>query len=86
MGPNEAKLVVMIESPEARERRKLGIEDERGVSRDEMAAALDDVAGGRIPKDRVALKCLYEEMLAWPDLAEEAAAQQRAAAEQQAAA
>jgi hypothetical protein len=39
------------------------------VSRDEMAAALDDVAGGRIPKDRVALKCLYEEMASWPDVA-----------------
>lgn len=43
-------------------------QDERGVSRDEMAAALDEVATGRIPKDRIALKCLYEDMAAWPDL------------------
>jgi hypothetical protein len=33
-----------------------------------MAAALDDVAGGRVPKDRGALKCLVEEMAGWPDL------------------
>jgi hypothetical protein len=32
------------------------MEDERGVSRDEMAAALLDVAEGRVPKDRIALK------------------------------
>jgi hypothetical protein len=74
MSPAEAKLVVAIESPEAREARKLGVEDERGVSRDEMAAALDEVAAGRIPKDRLALKCLVEEMRTWPDLAGTAAA------------
>ncbi len=33
-----------------------GMEDERGVSRDEMATALLDVAEGRVPKDRIALK------------------------------
>ncbi len=38
------------------EQRALGIEDSRGVSRDEMAAALMDVAEGRLPKDRIALK------------------------------
>jgi hypothetical protein len=37
-------------------------QDERGVSRDEMAAALLDVAEGRVPRDRLALKCLLEEM------------------------
>ncbi len=46
----------------AQERRLQGIEDERGVSRDEMAAALVEVAEGRVPKDRIALKydwCSY---------------------------
>lgn len=33
-----------------------------------MAAALLDVAEGRVPKDRLALKCLYEEMAGWPYL------------------
>jgi hypothetical protein len=37
-------------------------QDERGVSRDEMAAALLEVADGRIPRDRLALKCLLEDM------------------------
>ena len=31
-------------------------QDERGVSRDEMSAALVEVAEGRVPKDRIALK------------------------------
>ncbi|GBF87399.1 ycf3-interacting protein, chloroplastic [Raphidocelis subcapitata] len=69
MSAAETKLTVAIESPEAREARKMGVEDSRGVSRDEMAAALDDVSSGRIPKDRLALKCLVEEMRTWPDLA-----------------
>ncbi len=38
------------------------------MSRDEMAAALLEVAEGRLPKDRVALKCVYEEMSEWPFL------------------
>jgi hypothetical protein len=44
------------------------VQDDRGVSRDEMAAALAAVSEGRIPKDRLALKCLYEDMSAWPYL------------------
>lgn len=40
----------------------LHLQDERGVSRDEMAAALLEVAEGRVPKDRLALKCLLEDM------------------------
>jgi hypothetical protein len=39
-----------------------------------MAAALLDVAEGRVPKDRLALKCLIEEMLEWPFLGEDGAA------------
>jgi hypothetical protein len=42
------------------------VQDERGVSRDEMAVALMDVAEGRVPLDRIALKCLLEEMQEWP--------------------
>lgn len=45
------------------------------MSRDEMSAALLDVAEGRIPRDRLALKCLLEDMLSWPFLdADDAAA------------
>lgn len=40
--------------------------DERGASRDEMAAALVEVADGRVPKDRIALRELYAEMIQWP--------------------
>jgi hypothetical protein len=43
----------------------LAVQDERGVSRDEMAAALLEVAEGRVPKDRLALKCLLEDMQVW---------------------
>eukprot|EP00195_Chlamydomonas_chlamydogama_P008107 CAMPEP_0202901922 /NCGR_PEP_ID=MMETSP1392-20130828/15337_1 /ASSEMBLY_ACC=CAM_ASM_000868 /TAXON_ID=225041 /ORGANISM="Chlamydomonas chlamydogama, Strain SAG 11-48b" /LENGTH=268 /DNA_ID=CAMNT_0049588581 /DNA_START=39 /DNA_END=845 /DNA_ORIENTATION=+ len=78
MSVAEVRLVVSIEDPRARERRANDIEDERGVSRDEMAAALTEVAEGRIPKDRIALRCLHEEITNWPFLevvrAEEAAA------------
>lgn len=42
------------------------LQDERGVSRDEMAAVVTEVAEGRIPKDRIALKCLFDEMKEWP--------------------
>jgi len=35
-------------------------QDERGVSRDEMAVALLDVAEGRLPRDRLALVRVYE--------------------------
>jgi hypothetical protein len=40
------------------------------VSRDEMASALVEVAEGRVPKDRIALKCLYEEIQSWWGAAE----------------
>ncbi|EFJ40350.1 hypothetical protein VOLCADRAFT_121729, partial [Volvox carteri f. nagariensis] len=68
MSFNEVKLIVSIEDPRARERRAADMEDERGVSRDEMAAALVDIGEGRIPNDRIALKCLHDEMLNWPFL------------------
>lgn len=69
MSVAEVKLVVSIEDPRTRERRIVGgIEDERGVSRDEMATALAEVAEGRVPRDRIALQCLHEEMMLWPFL------------------
>ncbi|KAG2447736.1 hypothetical protein HYH02_007196 [Chlamydomonas schloesseri] len=68
MSFNEVKLIVSIEDPRARERRAQDIEDERGVSRDEMAQALVEVGEGRVPNDRIALKCLHDEMLGWPFL------------------
>lgn len=36
------------------------------MSRDEMAAALMEVVDGRLPKDRIALRELYNEILGWP--------------------
>lgn len=41
-------------------------ENAGGVSRDEMAAALMEVVDGRIPKDRIALRELYNEIANWP--------------------
>eukprot|EP00798_Chlamydomonas_sp_ICE-L_P004452 gene4453-14605_t len=70
MSVNEVRLVVSIEDPRTRERRStMDIESDSGVSRDEMATALMDVADGRIPKDRIALKCLHGEINNWPFLA-----------------
>jgi hypothetical protein len=34
-----------------------------------MAIALMEVAEGRMPRDRIALKCVYDDMAAWPFLA-----------------
>lgn len=58
-------------------------QDERGVSRDEMAEALVEIGEGRVPNDRIALKCLHEEMTQWPFLevaADSAAASKEAEA------
>ncbi len=38
------------------------------MSRDEMAAALMEVAEGRMPRDRIALKCVWDDMTGWPFL------------------
>lgn len=72
MGLNEVRLTVAIEDPRARERRLMGMEDNSGVSRDEMAAALSAVAEGRVPTDRIALRELYREMINWPFLDKDA--------------
>ena len=68
MTVNEIKLTISIEDPRAREQRMMGIEDSRGVSRDEMADALTEVSEGRVPQDRIALRELRNEMVNWPFL------------------
>jgi hypothetical protein len=68
MGVNEIRLTLAIEDPRARDRRKLGVEDASGVSRDEIAAALMEVAEGKVPSDRIALRELHNEMMDWPGL------------------
>ena len=45
-------------------------QDSSGISREEMAAALMDVAEGRIPADRIALRELCKELQQWPALDE----------------
>ncbi|OAE25772.1 hypothetical protein AXG93_4368s2320 [Marchantia polymorpha subsp. ruderalis] len=72
---NEVRLTIMIEDPRDVERRKqLGIEDDRGCSREDLGAALMEVYEGRIPQDRVVLRELAKEMLQWPNLEDEIAA------------
>ncbi|KAF6136678.1 hypothetical protein GIB67_016134 [Kingdonia uniflora] len=69
----EVKLTMMIEDPRELERRRLlGIEDPNAPTREELAAALDDVNEGRIPENRAALQMLAEEMINWPNLEVEA--------------
>ncbi|GAQ83480.1 Thylakoid protein assisting PS1 assembly with Ycf3 [Klebsormidium nitens] len=69
---NEVKLTIMIEDPRlAEQREKYGIEDDSGVSREELAAALVDVNEGRVPDDAYVLRELTKEMLNWPNLDEE---------------
>ncbi|KAL2555344.1 Encodes a chloroplast protein that induCES [Forsythia ovata] len=66
---NEVKLTISIEDPRDVERRRLlGIDDENAPTRDELAAALVEVNEGKIPKDRVALQMLAEELMQWPNL------------------
>ncbi|XP_057721468.1 ycf3-interacting protein 1, chloroplastic isoform X1 [Arachis stenosperma] len=69
----EVKLTIMIEDPREVERRRLlGIEDPDAPTRDDLVAALEEVNEGKVPKDRVALKMLAEELAAWPNLETEA--------------
>ncbi|KAJ4981634.1 hypothetical protein NE237_032471 [Protea cynaroides] len=70
---SEVKLTVMIEDPRDVERRRLlGIDDPDTPTREDLAAALEDVNEGRIPKNRAALRILAEEMTNWPNLEAEA--------------
>ncbi|KAL5773774.1 hypothetical protein ACOSP7_013420 [Xanthoceras sorbifolium] len=66
---NEVKLTIMIEDPREVERRRLlGIEDPDGPTREELADVLVEVHEGKVPKDRLALRMLAEEMAQWPNL------------------
>ena len=66
---NEVRLTLSIEDPsEKRRRQEMGIEDESGVSRDEIAAALYEIEQGLVPADGVVLEQLAREMVNWPDL------------------
>jgi hypothetical protein len=63
----QVKLVLGIEDPRAKERRDtLGVEDESGVSREDLQICLQEVKDGAMPPDvsydRVALRRLAEEM------------------------
>uniref|UniRef100_A0A803N5X1 Uncharacterized protein n=1 Tax=Chenopodium quinoa TaxID=63459 RepID=A0A803N5X1_CHEQI len=63
------KLTIMIEDPREVERRRLiGIDDSDGPTREDLVAALEEVNDGKIPRDRVALRMLAEEMTSWPNL------------------
>ncbi|KAA8537156.1 hypothetical protein F0562_029618 [Nyssa sinensis] len=70
---SEVKLTVLIEDPREVERRRLiGIDDSDSPTRDDLVATLEEVNEGKIPKDRVALRILAEEMIQWPNLEVEA--------------
>jgi hypothetical protein len=74
MDLREAKLVLQIDDPRNDDARKMGVEDSRGVSRDELGIALDEVAAGKLPTDRIALRVLHGEMVNWPFLESDASA------------
>ncbi|KAF5742397.1 hypothetical protein HS088_TW09G00445 [Tripterygium wilfordii] len=66
---SEVKLTITIEDPREVERRRLlGIDDADAPTRDDLAAVLEEVHEGKVPKDRIALRLLAEEMLNWPNL------------------
>uniref|UniRef100_A0A7N0U157 Ycf3-interacting protein 1, chloroplastic n=1 Tax=Kalanchoe fedtschenkoi TaxID=63787 RepID=A0A7N0U157_KALFE len=65
----EVKLTIAIEDAREVERRRLlGIDESDGPSREDLAAALEEVNEGKVPRDRVALRMLAEEMTQWPNL------------------
>eukprot|EP00667_Euglena_gracilis_P020347 EG_transcript_22030 len=65
MSYNELKLIIGIESPEAKAARAVGLEDDSGCSRADLLAALEAVKEGRFPEDRLSLETLLEELRAW---------------------
>ncbi|CAI7842319.1 unnamed protein product [Closterium sp. NIES-53] len=72
MTVQEIRLVLMIEDPrEAERRRQMGIENESGCSRDEIADAFLEVCEDRVPADRMVLRKLAQDMRDWPRLREE---------------
>lgn len=76
----EIRLILLIEDPrEAERRRQMGIENESGCSRDEIADAFVEVCEDRVPADRMVLRKLAQEMRDWPRLREEISAEELAA-------
>ncbi|XP_015056149.1 ycf3-interacting protein 1, chloroplastic isoform X1 [Solanum pennellii] len=74
----EVKLTIMIEDPRDIERKRLlGIDDENAPTRDDLASCLEEINEGEVPKDRVALQMLAEEMNSWPNLEVEALKQNK---------
>ncbi|XP_047319031.1 ycf3-interacting protein 1, chloroplastic [Impatiens glandulifera] len=66
---SEVKLTITIEDPRELERRRLlGLDEFEGPTRDELASTLELVNEGKVPKDKIALKLLAEEMIQWPNL------------------
>eukprot|EP00212_Chloropicon_laureae_P009074 CAMPEP_0197498462 /NCGR_PEP_ID=MMETSP1311-20131121/57817_1 /TAXON_ID=464262 /ORGANISM="Genus nov. species nov., Strain RCC856" /LENGTH=275 /DNA_ID=CAMNT_0043044163 /DNA_START=82 /DNA_END=909 /DNA_ORIENTATION=+ len=79
---NEVKLILAIEDPRAQEaRRRYGVETESGVSREEVAQCLVEVAEKEEVSNRIALRELRRELLEWPDLQPTAAGTASAAAD-----
>ncbi|XP_074268935.1 ycf3-interacting protein 1, chloroplastic [Silene latifolia] len=65
----EVKLTISIEDPRELERRRLlGIDDSDGPSREDLVDALEEVNKGKVPRNRIALQMLAEEMTSWPNL------------------
>nr|GEU80706.1 ycf3-interacting protein 1, chloroplastic [Tanacetum cinerariifolium] len=63
----------MIEDPREVERKRLlGIDDADTPTREDLAAVLEEVNEGKIPRDRIALQMLADEMVQWPNLEVEA--------------
>ncbi|CAI5471674.1 unnamed protein product, partial [Closterium sp. Yama58-4] len=79
MTVQEIRLVLMIEDPrESERRRQMGIENESGCSRDEIADAFREVCEDRVPADRMALRKLAQDMRDWPRLREEPGVEEEA--------
>lgn len=65
----EIKLILLIEDPRAKMRREaIGVEDESGVSRDDITECVQQINDGYVPTDRMSLRKLAEEMREWPYL------------------
>jgi hypothetical protein len=77
---NEVKLILAIEDPRAQEARRVyGIEDESGVSREEITQCFVDVVEKKKKiNNRIALRELRKELMNWPGLLEEEGSLQKA--------
>lgn len=74
---NEVKLILAIEDPRAQEARRVyGIEDESGVSREEISQCFVDLCENKKINNRIALRELRKEFINWPGLLEEEGSKQ----------